>query len=114
MADAPRVAVIGCSSGVDARSVEPIGLAAVLATNGAEWLAATLWDVPTDAATSGATTRMALGAAHACVDEDPGMALDAWQQEQLDRWRNNPDGSDSPRTWGALTQFTSADYAFER
>lgn len=100
-----KTAILGCSSGSTARSIEPLGLASVLYTSGAEWLAATLWDVPADAANGGFTTTMAMAVADVLMHRDPGNTLDRWLLSQLDRWRTGADGASSPRTWGALAQF---------
>lgn len=109
----PRAAIIGCSSGLDARGVEPLGLAGVLHNNGADWILGTLWDVPSDAASNGAASQLAEAALRCLVADDPDDAFDEWQRSALQRWLDDPAGAPDPRTWASATVFTSADAVVE-
>lgn len=110
----PRAALLACSSGGDYRFDEATGLVAALVLGGAVVVTATLWSLPTAAgyrqfcstATESedpmAETVIAVDTAHEA--EDAGRAVNAWQREQMARWRDG-DLAASPLYWAALVTF---------
>jgi len=110
----PRAALLACSSGGDYRFDEATGMVAALILGGAVVVTATLWSLPTAAGYrrySGATTDsvdpmaeavMAVDTAHEA--QDAGTAVNAWQRDQMVRWRKG-DLSASPLYWAALVTF---------
>lgn len=110
----PRAALLACSSGGDYRFDEATGLVAALILGGAVLVTATLWSLPTTAGFRqfcGAADEFAdpMGDAVIGVDTahqavDAGRAVNAWQLQQMNRWRAG-DGSASPLYWAALVTF---------
>lgn len=110
----PRAALLACSSGSDYRFDEATGLVAALILGGAVLVTATLWSLPTAAgyrqfcrsATADADPMadavIAVDVAHEAPDA--GRAVNAWQREQLTRWRGGDLGA-SPLYWAALVSF---------
>ena len=110
----PRAALLACSSGGDYRFDEATGLVAALILGGAVVVTATLWSLPTAAGyrqfSSAATVSvdpmaqavMAVDTAHEA--QDAGRAVNAWQRDQMNRWRDG-DLSASPLYWAALVTF---------
>ncbi len=110
----PRAALLACSSGGDYRFDEATGLVAALILGGAQLVTATLWSLPTaagyrqfcsaatDSSDPMAEAVIAVDIAHEA--QDAGRAVNAWQREQLIRWRDG-DISASPLYWAALVSF---------
>jgi hypothetical protein len=109
----PRVALIACASGGDYQFDEATGLVAAMILGGAQLVTATLWSLPTAAgyrqfATNAddldpmADAIIAVDRAHETADA--GCSVNAWQREQMRRWRDG-DLSASPLYWAALISF---------
>ncbi len=109
----PRVALLACASGGDYQFDEATGLVAAMILGGAQLVTATLWSLPTTAgyrqfASNAddldpmADAIIAVDLAHATADA--GCAVNAWQREQMRRWRDG-DLSASPLYWAALVSF---------
>ena len=109
----PRVALLACASGGDYRFDEATGLVAAMILGGAQLVTATLWSLPTTAgyrqfASNAddldpmADAIIAVDLAHTTVDA--GYAVNAWQREQMRRWRDG-DLTASPLYWAALVSF---------
>jgi CHAT domain len=111
----PRAALLACSSGGDYRFDEATGLVAALILSGAVVVTATLWSLPTAAgyrqfSSAAALSDDPMAAAVIAVDtaheeRDAGRAVNAWQREQMRRWREG-DLAASPLYWAALVTFT--------
>ena len=126
----PRVALLACESGGDYRFDEATGLVAAMILGGAELVTATLWSLPTTAGyrqfvptddpdpsapvpagpdPTGPDPTDPMAEVIAAVDrahvaEDAGCAVNAWQREQMRRWRGG-DTAASPLYWAALATF---------
>jgi hypothetical protein len=109
----PRVALLACASGGDYQFDEATGLVAAMILGGAQLVTATLWSLPTTAgyrqfASNAddldpmADAIIAVDLAHATADA--GCAVNAWQREQMRRWRDG-DLTASPLYWAALVSF---------
>lgn len=110
----PRAALLACSSGGDYRFDEATGLVAALILGGAVVVTATLWSLPTtagyrqfgraavDSADPMAAAVIAVDTAH--EEPEAGRAVNAWQREQMRRWRDG-DLAASPLYWAALVTF---------
>ena len=107
----PRVALIACNSGADHTATEPLGLVAATQLLGAEFVTATRWSVPTDAAFGTLrayhdrlpTTEAVLAVDAAHEANDPIAALRTWQLGQLDEWQRTGDLGVTPLLFAALT-----------
>lgn len=107
----PRVALIGCESGGDARDHDHLGLTMACVALGAELVTATRWVLPTDQAlveafgsVNGSPLQelvLAVDAAHAAPD--PIAALAQWRSERWATWRASGRPEDHPLLWAALT-----------
>jgi CHAT domain len=109
----PRVALIACASGGDYQFDEATGLVAAMILGGAQLVTATLWSLPTSAGfrqfASNADDLDPMADAIIAVDRahesaDAGCAVNAWQREQMRRWRDG-DLAASPLYWAALATF---------
>ena len=109
----PRVALIACASGGDYQFDEATGLVAAMILGGAQLVTATLWSLPTAAGyrqfASNADDLDPMADAIIAVDQahetaDAGCAVNAWQREQMRRWRDG-DLAASPLYWAALATF---------
>jgi hypothetical protein len=109
----PRVAMLACASGGDYQFDEATGLVAAMILGGAQLVTATLWSLPTAAGyrqfASGADDVDPMADAIIAVDRahettDAGCAVNAWQREQMRRWRDG-DRTTSPLYWAALVSF---------
>ena len=109
----PRVALIACASGGDYQFDEATGLVAAMILGGAQLVTATLWSLPTAAGyrqfASNADDLDPMADAIIAVDQahetaDAGCAVNAWQREQMRRWRDG-DLAASPLYWAALVTF---------
>jgi hypothetical protein len=109
----PRVALLACASGGDYQFDEATGLVAAMILGGAQLVTATLWSLPTAAGyrqfASGADDVDPMADAIIAVDRahettDAGCAVNAWQREQMRRWRDG-DLTASPLYWAALVSF---------
>jgi hypothetical protein len=109
----PRVAMLACASGGDYQFDEATGLVAAMILGGAQLVTATLWSLPTAAGyrqfASGADDVDPMADAIIAVDRaheatDAGCAVNAWQREQMRRWRDG-DLTASPLYWAALVSF---------
>jgi hypothetical protein len=109
----PRVALIACASGGDYQFDEATGLVAAMILGGAQLVTATLWSLPTaagyrqfapnaDDLDPMADAIIAVDRAHETADA--GCSVNAWQREQMRRWRDG-DLSASPLYWAALVSF---------
>jgi hypothetical protein len=108
-----RVALIACASGGDYQFDEATGLVAAMILGGAQLVTATLWSLPTAAGyrqfASNADDLDPMADAIIAVDQahetaDAGCAVNAWQREQMRRWREG-DLAASPLYWAALATF---------
>ncbi len=107
----PRVALIGCESGGDARDHDHLGLTMACLSLGAELVTATRWVLPTDQALTEAFGSVdgsplqelvrAVDAAHASTD--PTTALAQWRSARWAAWRSSGRPEDHPLLWAALT-----------
>lgn len=109
----PRVALLACASGGDYQFDEATGLVAAMILGGAQLVTATLWSLPTTAGyrqfASNADDLDPMAEAIIAVDlahetADAGCAVNAWQREQMRRWRDG-DLTASPLYWAALVSF---------
>ncbi|SDG03972.1 CHAT domain-containing protein [Lentzea fradiae] len=108
-----RVALIACESGGETRFAEPLGLVAAAIHNGAEYVTATRWTLPTDAglrrfAVGATETTTALPEAVVAVDHahdqpDPIAELGAWQRSKAAAWQQHARIEDAPVFWAAFT-----------
>ena len=109
----PGSALLACASGGDYRFDEATGLVAAMILGGAELVTATLWSLPTAAGYRQFASRpqmpirwprpiIAVDRAHQA--DDAGRAVNAWQREQMRRWRDG-DVTASPLYWAALATF---------
>ncbi|MES0835948.1 hypothetical protein [Nocardiopsis tropica] len=112
----PRVGLIACESGADARFTESFGLASAVLRNGADLVTSARWVLPTNLALHRfgrvPPDERPLSALVAAVDAahdapDPVRALADWQRTRLDRWRTAGDPSATPLMWAALVTATA-------
>ncbi|CAM3484342.1 hypothetical protein OCAE111667_12145 [Occultella aeris] len=111
----PRVALIGCESGADARFRDPYGLVGAVVRAGATLVTGTRWPLLTEHALSSLAdvagnpitdAVLAVDAAHDAPDAV--AAFSAWQRERLAAWRSSRAVADSPLLWAGLVTFTTA------
>ncbi|MFD2470619.1 hypothetical protein [Amycolatopsis silviterrae] len=106
-----RVALIGCASASDFGLPEPFGVLLAAVAAGAGLVAATVWALPTSAATPGADpmAELIIAVDTALAGPDPVRELCGWQRERLARWRERPEPAGSPVFWAALTCLDATD-----
>lgn len=104
----PRVVLLGCRSGGEARCPDAFGLAVAFLHNGAERVLATRWTLLTDAAVASLAgldhrplDRLAAAAIAAVDAEDPAATWCAGQRERLADWLALGRLEDSPLWWAA-------------
>jgi hypothetical protein len=111
----PRVALIGCESGADARFRDPFGLVGAVVRAGAALVTGTRWPLLTEHALSSLAgvagnpitdAVLAVDAAHDAPDAV--AAFSTWQRERLAAWRSTRAVADSPLLWAGLVTFTTA------
>ncbi|MCL2849439.1 MAG: CHAT domain-containing protein, partial [Micrococcales bacterium] len=115
----PRVALVACASGDDARTRDAYGLAHSLLSQGATIVTGMLWPLPTghwyahahphDTPGENPLVTLTLAVDDAHESPDPVGVLATYQRTCLARWRSTGDLVDSPISWGGLHTIISAD-----
>lgn len=114
----PRVALIACESGGDARSIETFGLVMAIINAGAELVTATRWKLPTNAAfrvlvddegTVQPTSELLVAVDRAHASADPYDHIRSWQRERLRDWESCSPARlvDTPLVWAALATYAA-------
>lgn len=107
----PRVALIACESGGDHASSEAFGLVTAALGNGAEYVTATRWTMPTSAAFAQhhpthaspyPTSDLAITLHQALSTSDPILEIRDWQLRQLHAWQDTGDTTHTPLLFAGI------------
>lgn len=107
----PRVALIACESGGDHASSEAFGLVTAALGNGAEYVTATRWTMPTSTAFTHhhptsthpyPTSDLATTIHHALTTTNPITTIRHWQLNQLHIWHNTGDITHTPLLFAGI------------